>query len=308
MARKKTTEISNQNSGDVLENKGAQSSVETLKRIGLKEISTKTYIDLNYLKLMVAKDFSNLQRIKTLGFVKIIQREYNIDMSDWVSEFDDYLKSVIPDSEERDKTNEILEEHAQTDRRKKIYVAVSVLLFIALIAFAYAFFHGRNNYAQDVFDNQNITYADSFSDIDFIEPATENITTETDVAQESDATKTDTVDTNSSGVANVTTEISALPPAIQGDVYIIPNIELWVGIIDIQTSEKKTHLIKKGLNINTSKEQLVITGHGDFTLKSDNGSSQSFNTKKRVFMHIKDGAVNLIDESEFISLNNGVVW
>lgn len=334
MARKKITEDSSQSSGDVLQKEEAKvSGIEALEKIGLKEVSTKTYIDLNYLKMMVAKEFSKLQRIKTIGFVRIIQREYNIDMSDWVAEFEEYLKSIVAPPKESEQTDEVLARHKETYRRKKIYVTISILILALLLVFAYMFFRGRTSQIEATFMSANATYSETLNDINMTIGESENTfveeniaeavnanATEMNMAERANTTEVDVENASEESVftisqPNVTTQqpaiaVQAATPlyAANDSVHITPNAELWVGIIDLETLGRNTYIVRRGLNITTSKEQLVITGHGDFTLRFADGSFQSFNPKQRAFLHIKDGIATSVTESEFIAMNRGVIW
>lgn len=64
--------------------------ISILEELGLQEVSRKTHIETRFLKYMVNRDFSRLNRINTLGFVKILKREYNLDLKDWTDEFELY--------------------------------------------------------------------------------------------------------------------------------------------------------------------------------------------------------------------------
>ncbi|PID47450.1 MAG: hypothetical protein CR967_04435 [Proteobacteria bacterium] len=63
-------------------------NINVLEELGLGEVSRKTHIEVKFLEYMLNKDFGKLHRTNTLGFVKILQREYDIDLSEWVDEFE----------------------------------------------------------------------------------------------------------------------------------------------------------------------------------------------------------------------------
>lgn len=64
--------------------------INTLEELGLLEVSRKTHIEVEYLQSMIEKDFEKLNRVNTLGFVKILSREYQLDLTNWVNEFEAY--------------------------------------------------------------------------------------------------------------------------------------------------------------------------------------------------------------------------
>ena len=54
---------------------------EILEENTVNAISTKTNIAESNIDALVAADFENITRVKTMGFISIIEREYNADLS-----------------------------------------------------------------------------------------------------------------------------------------------------------------------------------------------------------------------------------
>jgi hypothetical protein len=54
---------------------------EILEENTVNAISTKTNIAENNIDALVAADFEKITRVKTMGFISIIEREYNADLS-----------------------------------------------------------------------------------------------------------------------------------------------------------------------------------------------------------------------------------
>jgi cytoskeletal protein RodZ len=54
---------------------------EILEANSLKEISKKTNISKENIEALAAAEFDALKRVKTLGFISIIEREYRVDLS-----------------------------------------------------------------------------------------------------------------------------------------------------------------------------------------------------------------------------------
>ncbi len=67
-------------------------SVDFFQNIDLKEVSKKTLIDKKDLNYIKNEEFDKLSKTKGLGFIKIIEREYKIDLSDKKDKFIEYLK------------------------------------------------------------------------------------------------------------------------------------------------------------------------------------------------------------------------
>jgi len=54
---------------------------EILEENTVKAISTKTNIAEDNIEALVEADFEKLKRVKTMGFISILEREYNADLS-----------------------------------------------------------------------------------------------------------------------------------------------------------------------------------------------------------------------------------
>jgi len=67
-------------------------SVDFFQNIDLKEVSKKTLIDKKDLNYIKNEEFDKLSKTKGLGFIKIIEREYKIDLSAKKDKFMEYLK------------------------------------------------------------------------------------------------------------------------------------------------------------------------------------------------------------------------
>jgi len=94
------------------------------ERYSIKEISRKTRIseiDLEYIK---NDDFSKISKTKGLGFLKILEREYGVDLSDKRDKLISFLK-------EHDKYKPT--EYFVAPPEKKSYAKLIALLFLALI-------------------------------------------------------------------------------------------------------------------------------------------------------------------------------
>ncbi len=65
-------------------------SMKKIEDIGLRAVSKQTHIEEKFLRLMIDKKFDQLNKVNTLGFVKILTREYGVDLSSWVKEFESY--------------------------------------------------------------------------------------------------------------------------------------------------------------------------------------------------------------------------
>ncbi|MDR3177380.1 MAG: hypothetical protein LBT96_00195 [Campylobacteraceae bacterium] len=284
----------------------SKEGIEKLETIGLREVSRKTYIEYNYLRLMVNKEFSSLQRVKTLGFVKIIQREYGINMDDWVKEFEEYFQEndqVKPKEQEADI---VLESHKNTNKSRNIYTFLAILFLVFFMIFAYSFTRGRTGHIESIPIDSSITYYNSVEN-----ETVKNASQAQNVSEETNVSANDTVVEiiqPALVTPNVENNVSRQNTAKRFRAIISPNVNIWVGVVELATLKRRSYTQEEDIDIDLNKEQLVVTGHGDFVLKSENKSDKKFNPGKRIYLYIANGTIEEISESDFILLNGGRSW
>lgn len=61
------------------------SELSKLKAIGLKEMSKSTKLASSKIEDILEKRFDKIDRVRAKGFIAIIEREYNVDLRDWIA-------------------------------------------------------------------------------------------------------------------------------------------------------------------------------------------------------------------------------
>jgi len=112
-----------------MENKEANVSggIEFLKSIGIKEVSNRTFIHEDELKKFLDGDFHGINKTKAMGFIQILEREFNIDLSDLKAQYINYLNEHK--NEEEEPKQSLIMEEVQSEERKK-----GILSFLFLVA------------------------------------------------------------------------------------------------------------------------------------------------------------------------------
>ncbi len=68
--------------------------IEKLKKIGAKEISKHTHMALNKIQFILDSNFEELHdRTTTIGLIKILEREYNVDLQKWQEEYNEFCNN-----------------------------------------------------------------------------------------------------------------------------------------------------------------------------------------------------------------------
>ena len=60
---------------------------EYLKTIPIETISEKTHIRINVIRDIMEKNFVAINNVKARGFITIIEKEFDVDLSEWINEY-----------------------------------------------------------------------------------------------------------------------------------------------------------------------------------------------------------------------------
>jgi hypothetical protein len=72
-----------------------KTGIEKLKDIGLKTVSNKTFINLENLTYLLDKDFEKLHKTKALGFIQILERDFDVDLAELKDDYLDFQSAVV---------------------------------------------------------------------------------------------------------------------------------------------------------------------------------------------------------------------
>ncbi len=368
--------------------------ISVLEEIGIKEVSKKTHIETKFLNYMVNKEFDKLNKINTMGYVKIIRREYGLDLDEWVEEYETYLEEN--GIAEIKNNTPIIAQEVNSKKPKNntwIYILVAIILLILAfwklggINFINNMKYGindqettqaqatkttplenktekelpkKNQEPQKIAnDKQNITKKEqnesSTNDKkDNIKSLVElNINQNTNKEKEIEATPkildtntsakkpqteqteqveqikqleknnetdttiqtetTDKLEQNSTKKEENSTQLSnekedKKNPVFKHKATIKPTNKIWLGYINTLNKKRTQVLTEKDIDINLSKPQLIITGHGNFTLIHENGEKEVRDSKKKQYFLVEYNTIKSIEKKEFKKLNGGTNW
>jgi len=293
-------------------------NIKILEEIGLKEISKKTHIEIKFLEYIINSDFGKLNKTNSIGFVKIISREYQLDLSDWLDEARAYWDAQIPEYEE--------EKIFIAPRGKKIPKSVvSLLAFLILIAILYAaymFLDKKLNFFENTVLKKDIN--STYEETPAVSEAKKTLAQEiivpeanaTTVSEENQsdvnqsvATPVDSKVVESIAInQNETKKTNEMPiVSVNHKSFIEPHKKLWIGIIGLNTYKRTSYVGDGNYSIDPKNDQLITTGHGDFTMHFK-GVSTQFSRMEPLDFLIKDGKLSQISKEEFKKLNRGTLW
>ncbi|GAA9643093.1 hypothetical protein Va27_07660 [Helicobacter pylori] len=301
--------ISKDISGAALEElslKNLDKNLQILREIGIQEICKATKIASKNIHSILEKRYESLSRVHAKGFIQILEREYKIDLSAWMKEFDKVCVFKEGVSEEKNQETDPEEtakkplkveldysiNQANTSLSKKSskwkpFVLVIGVIVIVLVVVIIQNSSSLKEEKERESAIKSGTKKSSFDDANLAEenkpepmPKLEEKPKEQD-KQEKEAIKED-----------------------PNTIYIIPKRDIWVEVIDLD--EKKNSfqkVFKKSYSLETKNHRLLLRfGHGHLSLKNNHQEQNYNDSKTRRFLYEPAKGLTLINEAQYKEL------
>ncbi|MGL2485903.1 sialidase [Helicobacter pylori] len=301
--------ISKDISGAALEElslKNLDKNLQILKEVGVAEICKATKIASKNIHSILEKRYESLSRVHARGFIQILEREYKIDLSAWMKEFDKACAFKEGVSEEQ---NQETDPEEKTKNPLKVEIDYSInqantslskksskwkpfvlVLGVVVIILAVVIIQNSSSLKEERGQESAIksgTKKNSFNKANPIEenkpeptPKLEEKPKEQD-KQEKEAIKED-----------------------PNTIYIIPKKDIWVEVIDLD--EKKNSfqkVFKKNYSLETKNHRLLLRfGHGHLSLKNNHQEQEYNDGKTKRFLYEPNKGLTLINEAQYKEL------
>ena len=310
------------------------SELENLKEIGIKEISRKTHIEPTFLQYIFDKNFEKLSRLNIRGYAKILQREYGVDLSELLAEYDVFMQENTPDESKKTVVSPKIASYTPDDITNQRQGGGSGFFFwiiILAIIGGGAYYFDAYKYVQNFIatlneDNTSVSYSQS----SIVNEVKKNII-DTNVTITQNAPK---IEANASSVKisapaeqNVTVspasvDQNALKPSMAAqpapkveqnvtkplnEAVITPKQRVWIGIINLENGQKTSSDTSKSVNINLDQRQLVVCGNGNIELKIGDKVTK-YNPSRPARFLVENGDMKFLTYDEFVEMNKGKSW
>ena len=307
--------------------------LENLKEIGIKEISRKTHIEPTFLQYIFDKNFEKLSRLNIRGYAKILQREYGVDLSELLAEYDAFMQENTPDDSHKTKVSPKIASYTPDDITNQRQSGGSGFFFwiiILAIIGGGAYYFDAYKYVQNFIatlneDNTSVSYSQS----SIVNEVKKNII-DTNVTITQNAPK---IEANSSNVKisapaeqNASTNVSNLEqnaPKVEAaqptpkveenltkplnEAIIMPKQKVWIGIINLENGQKVSSDTSKDVSINLDQRQLVVCGNGNIEVKIGDKVTK-YNPSRPARFLVENGEMKFVSYDEFVELNKGKSW
>ncbi len=301
--------ISKDISGAALEElslKNLDKNLQILKEVGVTEICKATKIASKNIHSILEKRYESLSRVYARGFIQILEREYKIDLSAWMKEFDKVCVFKEGVSEEKNQETDpeetakkplkveldysINQANTSLSKKSSKWKPFVLVIGVIVIILAVVIIQNSSSLKEEKERESAIksgTKKSSFDDANLAEenkpeptPKLEEKPKEQD-KQEKEAIKKD-----------------------PNTIYIIPKRDIWVEVIDLD--EKKNSfqkVFKKSYSLETKNHRLLLRfGHGHLSLKNNHQEQEYNDSKTRRFLYEPNKGLMLINETQYKEL------
>ncbi|GAA7892104.1 hypothetical protein BTM258_08510 [Helicobacter pylori] len=300
--------ISKDISGAALEElslKNLDKNLQILKEVGVTEICKATKIASKNIHSILEKRYESLSRVHARGFIQILEREYKIDLSAWMKEFDKVCvfkegvgeeKNQETDPEETAKKPLKVEldysiNQANTSLSKKSSKWKPFVLVIGVIVIVLAVVIIQNSSSLKEEKEREST----------IKSGTKNTFNEANPTEENKPETTPKLEEKQTEQDKQEKEAIKEYP---NTIYIIPKKDIWVEVIDLD--EKKNSfqkVFKKSYSLETKNHRLLLRfGHGHLSLKNNHQEQNYNDSKTRRFLYEPAKGLTLINETQYKEL------
>ncbi|MCX6075781.1 MAG: hypothetical protein NTW78_02720 [Campylobacterales bacterium] len=254
------------------------------------------------MQAVLHESFDDLNKIHFLGFISILEREYDVDLADLKA------KGLAYFNDSRNKPASFNSAVFSQGKKKSsplfLYVVLVILLFGAFLYFELMPSMNDNNQIQKI-DNSAIENAQKN-----IEPVVEKKFEDSNESLLS-AVNNNLQETNiTSNINSVVAKEEIQKQDIQErakSLRVIPKAKVWMGYIDIKTNQKYEKNLEKEMNLDVNKNWLLLFGHGNLSIEVD-GKLEEFNSSQNIRFKYVDGKFSQIDLEEFKQLNKDKKW
>ncbi len=301
--------ISKDISGAALEElslKNLDKNLQILKEVGVAEICKATKIASKNINYILEKRYESLSRVHARGFIQILEREYKIDLSAWMKEFDKACAFKEGVSEEQNQETDpeetakkplkveldysINQANTSLSKKSSKWKPFVLVLGVVVIVLAVVIIQNSSSLKEERGQESAIKSGTKKNSFNKVNPTEENKPEPTPKLEEKPKEQD-----------------KQEKEAIKEDpntIYIIPKKDVWVEVIDLD--EKKNSfqkVFKKNYSLETKNHRLLLRfGHGHLSLKNNHQEQEYNDGKTKRFLYEPNKGLTLINEAQYKEL------
>ncbi|EMJ41702.1 hypothetical protein HMPREF1432_00317 [Helicobacter pylori GAMchJs114i] len=301
--------VSKDISGAALEKlslKNLDKNLQILKEVGVAEICKATKIASKNIHSILEKRYESLSRVHARGFIQILEREYKIDLSAWVKEFDKVcvFKEGVGEEQKQETSPEetakkplkveldysINQANTSLSKKSSKWKPFVIVLGVIAIVLAVIIIQNSSSLKEEREQESAIKPGTKNSSFNEANPTEEKKLEPTpkleDKPKEQDKQEKEAIKEN------------------PDTIYIMPKRDIWVEVIDLD--EKKNSfqkVLKKSYPLEAKNHRLLLRfGHGHLILKNNHQEQDYNDGKTRRFLYEPNKGLTLINEAQYKEL------
>ncbi|MDU9770806.1 sialidase [Helicobacter pylori] len=301
--------ISKDISGAALEElslKNLDKNLQILKEVGVAEICKATKIASKNIHSILEKRYESLSRVHARGFIQILEREYKIDLSAWMKEFDKVcvFKEGVGEEKNQETSPEetakkplkveldysINQANTSLSKKSSKWKPFVLVLGVVVIILAVVIIQNSSSLKEERGQESAIKSGTKKSSFNEANPTEENKLESTPKPEEKQT------EHDKQGKEAIKENPNT--------IYIIPKRDIWVEVIDLD--EKKNSfqkVFKKNYSLETKNHRLLLRfGHGHLNLKNNHQEQEYNDSKTRRFLYEPNKGLTLINEAQYKEL------
>ncbi|MCQ2828623.1 sialidase [Helicobacter pylori] len=301
--------ISKDISGAALEElslKNLDKNLQILKEVGVAEICKATKISSKNIHSILEKRYESLSKVHARGFIQILEREYKIDLSAWMKEFDKVcvFKEGVGEEKNQETNPEetakkplkveldysINQANTSLSKKSSKWKPFVIVLGVIVIILVIVIIQNSSSLKEEREQESAIKSGTKKNSFNEANPTEENKPEPTpkpeEKPKEHDKQGKEAIKEN------------------PNTIYIIPKRDIWVEVIDLD--EKKNSfqkVFKKNYSLETKNHRLLLRfGHGHLNLKNNHQEQEYNDSKTRRFLYEPNKGLTLINEAQYKEL------
>lgn len=301
--------ISKDISGAALEElslKNLDKNLQILREIGVAEICKATKIASKNIHSILEKRYESLSKVHARGFIQILEREYKIDLSAWMKEFDKVcvFKEGVGEEKNQETNPEetakkplkveldysINQANTSLSKKSSKWKPFVIVLGVIVIILVVVIIQNSSSLKEEREQESAIKSGTKKNSFNEANPTEENKPEPTpkleEKPKEQDKQEKEAIKEN------------------PNTIYIIPKKDIWVEVIDLD--EKKNSfqkVFKKSYPLEAKNHRLLLRfGHGHLILKNNHQEQDYNDSKTRRFLYEPNKGLTLINEAQYKAL------
>ena len=253
----------------------------------IKEVQRQTKIPLEYLEAIYAKNYDILKDTNLKAYLRILSREFNIDLDGYLEDFENYCSENSSD-DSKIQVNPRLTGYVAKESKSSFGWLVLVLILLGVGVWGFKFIK-----------DLDFNWSDLKPDF--------GSKSEVNVSEENIAIIKPNADVIENIVVDEQKEEVQAKQATANVIKIIPVTKVWIGIKNLKDMSKRSLSTSEAYELNATGNRLILTGNGMLDLVNGD-NNKSYRTRDALRFHIHDGIIEEIDYAKYVELNKGKTW